>query len=192
VCAAIGCLVPAAIQRHFSRKAGSPLLSVDARNWFVDGVVSSGVGLTFLAAFFLERSAWKHLVPYVDPILVVVMAAVLIRIPLMTVRENLLEVLRFAPEKTDQQEVRSRVESAIDVPSLRKVNVGMVKIGRFFYVMVHVILPRDYRVERIGDLDEVRQRIFDALRSIPLKLVVDTVFTAEERWAVGLGEKENE
>ncbi|MFC1834512.1 cation diffusion facilitator family transporter [Thermodesulfobacteriota bacterium] len=183
--AATGCIVLAIFQRRHSRQANSPLLAVDARNWFVDGVISSGVALTFLAATLLQGTSWSHLIPYVDPVLVTVMTVLLIRIPVATFWENLMEVLQVAPDQVFQKEIRDKVITVVaDLPAL-DVQVKMLKVGRFFYTMVHIVLLSDYGVEGIGDLDGIRLRIGETLRDTEYRLVLDTIFTADEKWVVG-------
>lgn len=185
VSAALGCIALAILQRRYSKQVGSPLLEVDSRNWLVDGIISSGVGLTFVAASLIQRTSWGEYVPYVDPILVLVMGAFLIRIPMTTFWENMLEVLQVAPDPKVQEEVRDRVRGAVAVIPAKKVEVGMMKVGRFFYARAHVILPGDYGVERISDLDDIRSGIGEALRDLEYRLALDTIFTADEKWVIG-------
>jgi cation diffusion facilitator family transporter len=187
--AAAGCILLAILQRRHAEQAGSPLLQVDSRNWFVDGVVSSGVALTFIVATLLQRSQWTHLVPYVDPVLVVTMTVFLIRIPIMTVWENLKEILQVAPEPSVQEHIKSKVRAAVAELPVKDVHVSMVKVGRYFYSLVHLVIPPDYSVAKISDLDQVRRDIGDALKDIEYKLVLDTIFTSDEKWVLGLVEK---
>ena len=187
--ATIICVALALTQRRYAKKAGSPLLQVDSSNWFVDGIVSSVVALTFLTAILLRGTPWAHLIPYVDPVLVMLMVVFLIRIPIVTVRDNFREILQVAPEREDQEEVRKRVTSAVADLPVEKVDVRMVKMGRYFYVMVHVILLEDYRVNRIGSLDAVRCEIRRSISDVPLRLVTDIIFTADERWAIAVDDR---
>lgn len=57
VLSAPACLAMSALQRRTAKIVDSPILRVDARNWFIDGAISSGVGLAFLLGFFMERSS---------------------------------------------------------------------------------------------------------------------------------------
>ena len=182
--AAALCLLMSWKQRRLAKRIGSPLLVVDARNWLVDGILSLGAGLAFLAAFLLEGSAWSRFTPYVDPALVTVLVRVMAPIPLLTLWENLREVLQVAPERDEQREVTSRVEQALSDLPTREIQVRMAKIGRFFYVMTHVVLPHDWEPPRVTELDDVRCRIAKALEAVPLRVVTDTVFTADARWAL--------
>ncbi len=185
VSAAVGCLSLAALQHRYSKQVGSPLLVVDSRNWLVDGIVSSGVALTFIVATLIKGTPWSRYVPYVDPALVLVMAAFLIRIPIVTFWENMMEVLQVAPDPVVQEEVRARVRDAVAGIPARRVEVGMVKVGRFFYARAHVILPGDYGVKSISDLDDIRSGIGEALQDLEYRLVLDTIFTADEKWIIG-------
>ena len=48
-----GCLSLAVVQRAMLRRVASPLIEVDAKNWLVNGLISSVVGLAFLLAYLL-------------------------------------------------------------------------------------------------------------------------------------------
>jgi len=183
---ALLCLALAWNQRRMSRRAASPLLLVDARNWFMDGMISLAVGLTFVLALVLERVGQGRLVPYVDPVLVVTLVLLLLHVPVRTVLDNLKETLLTAPPTEAQDEIRAAVRQALaDVPA-RDVRVRMQIVGRYFYVMVQVLLDPDERVDRLGRLDEQRERIARALSRLPQRLILDVMFTADERWVNAL------
>jgi len=183
---ALVCLSLAWNQRRLSRRAASPLLLVDARNWFMDGMISLAVGLTFVLALILERVGQAGLVPYVDPVLVVALTLLLVHIPVRTVLENLREVLHIAPPRAIQDEVRAAVRQALDGVPVRDVRVRMQTIGRYFYVMVQVLLDPDEHVGRLAQLDEQREQIARALGEVPQRLILDVMFTADERWVSAL------
>jgi len=183
---ALLCLSLAWNQRRMSRRAASPLLLVDARNWFMDGMISLAVGLTFVLALVLERVGQSQLVPYVDPVLVVTLVLLLAHVPVRTIFDNLKEVLHIAPPTEIQDEVRALVRRALDGTPTKDVRVRMQIVGRYFYVMVQVLLDAEERVERLGQLDEQRERIARALSEGPQRLILDVMFTADERWVSAL------
>jgi predicted Co/Zn/Cd cation transporter (cation efflux family) len=168
--------------RSAARRCGSSLVALDAQAWFLDGFLSLGAGLIFLFAHLIEGTGWARLAPYVDPALVALMVLLVLRVPLAAIRDSAREVLQVAPEPAVQQQVRERVRDAVAELPLRDLEIGMMKVGRYFYVLTHALLPADHRVERVGDLDDVRCRVADALREVPERLVADTLFTADERW----------
>ncbi|MCP3869648.1 MAG: cation transporter [Gammaproteobacteria bacterium] len=182
VLAATGCLIMAWVQGRASKRAGSPILAVDARNWLVDGVLSSGVAVTFLVAFFMKDSAYAHWVPFIDPLLVITMIMLLLPVPLKTFGDNLKEVLLTAPEPELQLKIRGLVEQAYDPGEDGRIFVRMLPVGRFMYLQVHVLLSPDSPNTAITEYDGVRQRIHEAVKGVHPRLSLDVIFTADERW----------
>ncbi len=182
--AAAGCLMMAAGQRRAARRTASPVLQVDSRNWLVDGLLSSGVFLSFLFAYFIDGTGLAHWIPYVDPVLVVALVLVILPVPVRTLAENLRQVLMEAPEPAMQADIRGRVEQAVDCLKPDLVYVRMLPTGRFLYLQVHVVLSHDHEVGSIEKLDTSRTRIESALSGIHPRLVLDVMFTADKRWVV--------
>jgi cation diffusion facilitator family transporter len=177
-----GCFIVAGIQRRAARNTGSPLLEVDYRNWLIDGILSGVVALVFVAALILGRTDWAHVVPYIDPVLVIVVVLAIIAVPIGIIRDGAREILGFAPARAIQDDVRGRVEGAIgDVP-VKATHVSMMKIGRFFYILNQIVVSPEFRPGRVAELDEVRGRIARAMDGFEPKPIIDTVFTEDEKW----------
>lgn len=180
--AAGGCFLLAGFQYRASKKAASPILKVDARNWLLDGVISLGAGLAFGVAMLIRDTGLAWLLPYIDPALVLILVAVMIRVPVTTIWENFKQVLQVAPEPEVQAEVRSLISDAARLEEDWRLKVRMVHMGRFFYVLVHIIMPPETRVESVADMDAIRSRLKQSLAGFHHRPVVDTVFTADDRW----------
>ena len=190
--ASAGCVSIGLLLRSMSRRCLSPLVEVDAKTWLLNAAVSLAAGLAFLCAFLMEGTAWSHLVPYVDPVLVIVMLAAMIRDPISSLRENIREVLWRAPDLAVQEDVSRRVHGALGSLPTREVILRMVKVGRTFYLMAHLVLPGKERVGRIADLDAIRQAVTDALGDCEPRLVVEVIFTGDRHWATALDVRRSE
>lgn len=182
VLAAVACLLMALHQRHSARAASSELLVVDARNWLLDALLSGVVAAAFLAAYVLSRTRLAHVVPYVDPLLVVVLVLAAVRMPLRTIRDNLRELLVIAPAPDVRADVRSRVETALGDLDAREIHLRPLKVGRTFYLFTHVLLPPERALGTAADLDALRTRVAASLSDVDLRVVADTVFTADDQW----------
>lgn len=180
--AGAGCLLLAWRQRRAAVKVGSPLLKVDARTWLVDGVISLGAGLSFLGAWIVSQTEWKHLVPYVDPALVTMIGLLLIRVPIITMVENMREVFMVAPDRKVQDEVYTRLSGAAGDFALESSRVRMLKIGRFFYVMIHLVVGDDFGQHSAAELDGIRCQLVRSLKDLHPRISVDVMFTADPRW----------
>lgn len=185
ISAASGCLLLSLIQSRYAKRIKSPLLVVDARNWLVDGILSLGVAIAFIIAYLLQGTFWEYSIPYVDPTMVIVLVLSMIAMPLITLRDNIKQIMQVAPEKPLREEVSRRFAGiATDLPVVNT-DIRMVKVGRFFYVMVHLVVAEDFRFQQASDLDEIRYQIANALRDCHPRLIIDVVFTTDERWIIG-------
>ena len=182
VVALSGCFVVAGIQRRAASRTGSPLLEVDSKNWLIDGVLSGVVALVFVAALILGGTDWSHVVPYIDPILVIVVVLAIIWVPVGIIRNGAKEILGFAPAAEVQSEVRGRVDGAIEGIPVKATNVSMMKIGRFFYILNQIVVSPEFRPGRVEELDRVRERIAKAMDGFEPTPIIDTVFTEDEKW----------
>jgi cation diffusion facilitator family transporter len=177
-----GCFVVAGIQRRAARNTGSPLLEVDSKNWLIDGILSGVVALVFVAALILSGTPWAYVVPYIDPVLVIVMVLAIIGLPISIIRDGAKEILGFAPAAEVQTDVRRRVEGAIDGVPVTAKHVSMMKIGRFFYILNQIVVSPEFRPGRVSELDAVRARIAKAMEGFEPQPIIDTVFTEDEKW----------
>ncbi len=178
--AASGCLLIALVERSWAKKANSPLLDVDVKNWTLDFFVNAGVGAAFLLAFWLAGTRWSHLVPFVDPVLLAALVLVLIWVPVKTVKDNVAELLVTAPPAPLQHEVRGRFNRATQGLAVEKTYVRMSKVGRYFYVLNQIVVPQSFRLDRVKQLDDIRRKIADELADIHPKIVMDTLFTEDD------------
>ncbi|MBK5096281.1 MAG: cation diffusion facilitator family transporter [Gemmatimonadetes bacterium] len=183
ILALTGCLAVGAAQRKAAARTGSPLLAVDSKNWLIDGFLSGVVLLVFVAAVALDGTRWAFVVPYMDPGLVILLVLGIVFIPLRIVRDNMREILAFAPDSAFQEDVRARVEGALEGVPVASNQVRMMKIGRFLYVLNQVVVSPEFRPGRVDDLDQVRARIAAAMEGFEPTPVVDTLFTEDEKWA---------
>jgi cation diffusion facilitator family transporter len=182
IIATVGCFGIALIALWVAKKTGSQLVSVDARTWLVDGFISLVVALAFGAAILLEDTPWEHLVPYVDPALVILMTIFMVVLPVRIVLRGAGELLKTAPEDAVQEETRSRVGAVLDAADLPSRVIRMVRVGREFWVLIHVLVPDGQHVQTVAGLDEIRAQVVEAVAEVEPGMIVDVVFTGREEW----------
>jgi predicted Co/Zn/Cd cation transporter (cation efflux family) len=131
-------------QRRLARRLGSPALAVDARTWLVDSVLYVGETGGFLVYLLLEPTPLAPLLKYADPVFVLIVVGFLMKVPVTTIREAVREVLHRAPPPEVQHEVRQRLAAALAGLPVHKTHARMVAVGRFFFVLVHVVVGEDF------------------------------------------------
>lgn len=182
---AIGCLAMAWKQKQYSQKIQSPILATDAHNWLIDGILSSGVAITFLLAYFLRTTSYSDWVVYIDPLLVLVMVILIAPIPLKILFENFSEVLMQAPPVDLQTKIQTLVEEAIKPEKNTQFAIRMLPIGRFLYLQIHILVVSSQQTKERWDIeicDSIRGRIQEKLTHIHPQITLDVIFTANKDW----------
>ena len=182
VFATIACWTLALVTKRAATRSGSPLLRADAENWLVNGAISSAVLLAFICVYLIEQTRFSHLTPYIDPLLVLVVVLISISVPIRMAWKALMELLNRAPSPEVVQGVEEAVRtSLIDLPVVESF-VRVLQPGRTRMVSVHVVLPEDYSVTSLRQLDGIRVKVLSALEELHRPTIVDVIFTADRLW----------
>ena len=183
--ASVSCFVVAFYQRRVSREIHSPLLELDSRAWMLDGYLSLVTTIAFVIALILTDTRLEHWVPYVDPILMIVLVALIGPIPILMLKENLRQVFQAGPPEAAQQEVSALVTEAIKDLPVRQEITRMVRVGRYFYIVVYLLVDDPTKSLGPKDVDTIRERVFKAVAGVHPSCVVDLMVTTDERWMMG-------
>lgn len=178
------CLALAVVQRAMLRRVASPLIEVDAKNWLVNGLISSVVGLAFLLAYLIQGTSLQWATPYVDPVLVVMLVALTLSIPLKMVLQGSRQLLGQAPETTLRAEVRERTKRLVAQHGLDEVYVRTSQIGRWLFVLVQIVLPEGHPLGEVAAMDRLRADLAASLEGVTSKLVIDAIFTGDRKWVL--------
>jgi cation diffusion facilitator family transporter len=183
VVATVGCFSIALIQRRAAKVTGSQLVAVDVRTWMMDGFLSVVVTFAFVLAYLLAGTKWEFMVPYVDPGLVIVLTLLMFIVPVKIVLRGVGELLGFAPEIEVQNRVREKIDEVLAPVGLSSRVIRMARIGREFWVMIHVLVPEDVTIDGVAEVDDIRQRVLEAISAVEPGMVVDVMFTGRTDFA---------
>jgi cation diffusion facilitator family transporter len=179
VIATTGCIVVFFIQKQYAKKVDSPLLALDIATWKLSGFISSAVAVGFGAAYLLSRTKYSWIVPYIDPVMVVILVLVMIRLPLSAMKEGIGDLLLGAPPGEMQAGIKEKVSSVLSGFPMERYSVRMVKVGRHIFVSVFILLSAERPISTVEDLDRIRQGIDGELKELHPEIIADTLFTGD-------------
>lgn len=147
----------------------SDLVDAEAQQWRASTVLSAVIVAGAGVALVLEWRGVHAVAPYVDPVLVLLVVVLLVRVPLGMIRAALREILEAAPPA----ELRTAIDSAIQTvqrrfglpePTVRATKTG----GRLYLDVVFVVASGEWdidgedRVRRalISELDDDRHELW--------------------------------
>ncbi|MDD4908910.1 MAG: cation diffusion facilitator family transporter [Candidatus Omnitrophica bacterium] len=96
--------------KRLSGRSGSSMLRASCLHWQMDTVLSFGVCFGFLIGLFLQREGYYKMTPYVDPVMAIILAFILIWAPFKTVIHNIRELLDAAPKGQIHARIKKIVE----------------------------------------------------------------------------------
>lgn len=172
----------AIIVRRGAQRSTSPLLVADAENWIVNGAISACVLVAFSSILLLQGTAYAHLIPYVDPLVVISVVAISISIPVKMAWQAVMELLNRAPPAAVRQRVQAIIDASLAQIPVEEVFVRVLHPGRTRFVLVHVVLPETFRVESLKQLDGIRDATLERLQEAHLATALDMVFTSDRNW----------
>ena len=180
--AAAGCWVLAIVQRRLAQRSNSPILELDTKNWFIDGVISGAVALAFVVVIAIEQTPLAWFVPYADPTLVLLLVISTISIPLRIIRENWRQIVLGAAEPEFQEQVRAVVEAKLGLIPYQRYHIRQCRIGRLVYVQIYIQLDADIDFQP-SQADRVRSQLYAELQQSIPHLAMDAIFTTDPAWA---------
>ncbi len=113
----------------------SEVLRTEASASTVDGVISGGAGAGLVGTQLLEGTFLSFLVPISDSIVVLVMAAFVIRAPLHMFFAALREIAGESADKETRDKVRKQVEQILTANEFKVFDVAVTKLGRSFAIV---------------------------------------------------------
>lgn len=179
VFATAGCFAVSWLMYRGSRDYRSDLVQVEAKTWFVDGLLSASVLLGFIAAWALEHSGMAHLAPLVDPILLIAIVLLALPVPGKIMLDSFKEVIAMAPPVHVVDEIEGRLLQALGDVACEHVELRVSKRGRVTYLLVHVVVADRFVVRDIAELDTIRKHCESELKSWNPQLLMDMLFVRD-------------
>ena len=186
--ATLVCFFLALAMRRGAKRTQSPLIQADAENWLVNGAISAAVLLAFICVFAIEGRDLAFVAPYVDPSLVLLVVAISVGVPIRMSRNALMELLNRAPKSEIVEQIRRKIEACTADLPVEKLYLRVIQPGRTRMVLAHVVLPSDFRVEGLAQLDAIQAKTLERLRTDHPDTTIDMIFTADASLAAPANE----
>ena len=182
VIASFTCWLGALLIGRTAKSAKSPLVEADAASWIVNAAISSAVLLTLLVVLLIRETSLKPIVPYVDPILVILVCGVTIGVPIRMAWNSLMELLNRTPSPELLHRVRELVQESLCELPIERCTVRVLQAGRTRIISAHILLSHEF-TGSVDVFDSIREIADGKLREEYPNSVVDLFFTRDPRWS---------
>lgn len=158
------CVLGVVVYLSLKRKnhhLNSPTIEVEMIGWKIDSVLSLGMTLAFFLPIWIPFPEFQAMVPYLDPMITVVLSMIMLPAPVKTVITGTRDLLLLPPEEETVQEIQETVEPILAELDGMKPYYNIVRTGRKIWVSVYAVFDRD--TISLRHIDSVQARCILAL-----------------------------
>lgn len=181
--AAVGAFFIGLYLKKTARRIKSGLLELEAVEWMVDSFLSAGILGGFAIAWAMGFTPWAHLTPYVDPVLLILIALLALPAPLRALWSNFKELIDMAPPKEYTRRLDAEMDKALEGLAIRDYEYRLMKSGRSTFMLVHLMVADDFKVSRIEELDTLRDGIEEKILKFDGNIIMEILFIKNREWA---------
>ncbi|MGL6043074.1 MAG: cation diffusion facilitator family transporter [Sandaracinobacteroides sp.] len=156
------CFAIWAYMRRQNERLESELVRLEVHGWLMSALVTGALLIAFGAAWVMQGTAFRHLIPYVDPAVLAFLSLALLPIPLAEVRRSFREIFEEAPADLDA-EVRDVMQPFIARHGFSGFESYVSKVGRARFIEVSILVPASYPPATVAHFDALRAEIGDGI-----------------------------
>ncbi len=160
---------------------GSDLVAAEAVQWRASVVLGVAMTIGFGVAIALTRTAWADAAPYVDPVLVLVAAALILPAPIRMLRQSFRELLEGAPGPEITGPIDAAIAGACADFGLPEPTARVGKIGRKVYLELDFLVA-EAEGWTVDHADQVRRRLLTELSEPGRLLWINVELHTDPAW----------
>lgn len=158
----LGCLIIYLLLHYFSRRYASLTIKAEIYIWKLDVISSLGVSIAFFVQMILHRTDYARLAAYIDPVVAIIMACLLLVEPVKMIISNLKSLVLFAPEEEIMDTIRHVAEHHMDKVHYDIEFLDVIQTGRKTWVEIYMTSHNNLINTKI--LLQLRNEIREELR----------------------------
>lgn len=178
----IGCFIMYQILAYYSKRYESETIHAELYVWKLDILASIGVAIAFTMQCILQETSLEQITPFIDPIVAIVMAIILMIEPIKMIGVSLKELILFSPKQDIMDEIRHVAEKHMKDSHFKVMFLDVIQTGRKIWVEIYIGSESD--LISVKELNEVRHHIKNELKTkfdqIYVELIPDMESLKEE------------
>ncbi|MDP8218799.1 MAG: cation transporter, partial [Candidatus Theseobacter exili] len=161
--------------KQCEKETNSSILNLEIRTWRIDTLLTLGIAGSLVVAIIIVKLGYTQILPYVDPVIVIIIIAVALPVPLKVFMTEFRRLLLISSENDIETEVKDQIQPVIQQYGLTNIQVWSLKSGRTHYIFLYLDLKEEHVT--IKHLDKIRSTIFNELSKLYPKFWADIMFS---------------
>ena len=180
----IGCGGVYIFMKKKGDKISSELIKVEASQWLMDTLLSIGVLVGFVIAMILRNTRFSGLNVYIDPMMVIMVSVVFIKMPVQSFINVLKEILCVKADDEINDDIYLIVKEIEKEYKFEDSISRVSKIGGELRIEIDFIYNEESKLKDLDQMDCVREEVYDAIKHIDYNKWLNVSFTGDKKWAI--------
>ena len=180
----IGCGGVYIFMKKKGDKISSELIKVEASQWLMDTLLSIGVLVGFVIAMILRNTRFSGLNVYIDPMMVIMVSVVFIKMPVQSFINAFKEILCVKADDEINDDIYLNVKEIEKEYKFEDSISRVSKIGGELRIEIDFIYNEESKLKDLDQMDCVREEVYDAIKHIDYNKWLNVSFTGDKKWAI--------
>ncbi|MDT8860789.1 cation transporter [Alkalihalobacillus sp. MEB130] len=177
----IGCVAVFILLNKNKDKSG--FIKAEANQWKMDSLISGAVLFGFISAVLISYTPYEYLVPYVDPVMVLIVIGYFLKTPIVEMTKAFREVLEMSPDQSIEAKFKKVITPIEKKYQISESILRIAKVGNKLFIDIDFILGPQSKMVTIADQDKIREQIIQHTRDLVYKKWLTVSFTNDKKWA---------
>lgn len=180
----IGCGGVYIFMKKKGDKISSELIKVEASQWLMDTLLSIGVLVGFVIAMILRNTRFSGLNVYIDPMMVIMVSVVFIKMPVQSFINAFKEILCVKADDEINDDIYLIVKEIEKEYKFEDSISRVSKIGGELRIEIDFIYNEESKLKDLDQMDCVREEVYNAIKHIDYNKWLNVSFTGDKKWAI--------
>lgn len=180
----VGCGGVYIFMKKKGEKISSEMVKVEASQWLMDTLLSIGVLVGFVIAMILRNTRFSGLNVYIDPMMVIMVSVVFIKMPIQSFINSFKEILCVKANDEINDDIYFIVKEIEKEYKFEDSISRVSKIGGELRIEIDFIYNEESKLKDLDQMDCVREKVYDAIKHIDYNKWLNVSFTGDKKWAI--------
>ena len=180
----VGCGGVYIFMKKKGEKISSEMVKVEASQWLMDTLLSIGVLVGFVIAMILRNTRFAWLNVYIDPMMVIMVSVVFIKMPIQSFINSFKEILCVKANDEINDDIYFIVKEIEKEYKFEDSISRVSKIGGELRIEIDFIYNEESKLKDLDQMDCVREEVYDAIKHIDYNKWLNVSFTGDKKWAI--------
>lgn len=184
VVSVIGCGLIYYYMKSKGKKLNSDIIKAESSQWLMDTAISAGVLVGFMIVLIIKNTKFSYLTIYVDPAMVIITSVIFLKVPISQFIKVFKEIILVKANDEINNDIYVIVKDIQEEYNFEDSITRVSKMGSSLRIEIDFIFNEESKMESLGEMDEVREKIDKETNHIKYEKWLNVSFTGNKKWAI--------